>query len=38
VTHRTASIEARLKLLAKQFAFSICVFAMLDNHLHVLAS
>jgi hypothetical protein len=36
VTHRKAWIEARLELLAKQFAVSVCGFAVLDNHLHVL--
>ena len=34
--HRKAWIEARLELLAKQFAVSVCGFAVLDNHLHVL--
>jgi REP element-mobilizing transposase RayT len=34
--HRKAWIEARLEVLAKQFAVSICGFAILDNHLHVL--
>ena len=36
VTHRKAWIEARLELLAKQFAVSVCGFAILDNHLHIL--
>jgi REP element-mobilizing transposase RayT len=36
VTHRKAWIEARLELLAKHFAISVCGFAILDNHLHVL--
>ena len=36
VTHRRAWIEARLELLANQFAVSVCGFAILDNHLHVL--
>ena len=36
VTHRRAWIEARLELLAKNFAVSVCGFAILDNHLHVL--
>ena len=35
-THRKAWIEARLELLARQFAVSVCGFAILDNHLHVL--
>jgi hypothetical protein len=34
--HRKAWIEARLEALAKQFAVSVCGFAILDNHLHVL--
>ena len=34
--HRKAWIEARLELLAGQFAVSVCGFAILDNHLHVL--
>lgn len=34
--HRKAWIEARLELLARQFAISVCGFAILDNHLHVL--
>jgi len=38
VTHRKAWIEARLKLLAKHFAVSVCGFAILDKNLHVLAS
>jgi REP element-mobilizing transposase RayT len=36
VTHRKAWIEARLEVLAKHFAVSVCGFAILDNHLHVL--
>ena len=36
VTHRKAWIEARLELLAKHFAVSVCGFAILDNHLHIL--
>jgi len=36
VTHRKAWIEARLEHLATHFAVSICGFAILDNHLHVL--
>jgi hypothetical protein len=36
VTHRKAWIEARLEVLAKHFAISVCGFAILDNHLHVL--
>jgi putative transposase len=36
VTHRKAWIEARLELLAKHFALSVCGFAMLDINLHVL--
>jgi REP element-mobilizing transposase RayT len=34
--HRKAWIESRLEVLAKQFAVSVCGFAILDNHLHVL--
>jgi REP element-mobilizing transposase RayT len=34
--HRKAWIEARLELLAGHFALSVCGFAILDNHLHVL--
>ena len=34
--HRKAWIEARLEVLAKHFAVSVCGFAILDNHLHVL--
>jgi len=34
--HRKAWIEIRLEVLAKQFAVSVCGFAILDNHLHVL--
>jgi REP element-mobilizing transposase RayT len=36
VTHRKTWIEARLEVLAKHFAVSVCGFAILDNHLHVL--
>jgi REP element-mobilizing transposase RayT len=36
VTHRKAWIEARLELLTKKFAVSVCGFAILDNHLHIL--
>jgi REP element-mobilizing transposase RayT len=36
VTHRKAWIEARLEVLTKHFAVSVCGFAVLDNHLHVL--
>jgi REP element-mobilizing transposase RayT len=36
VTHRKAWIEARLEVLAQHFAISVCGFAILDNHLHVL--
>ena len=35
--HRKQWIEARLELLAKNFAVSVCGFAVMDNHLHVLA-
>ncbi len=34
--HRKAWIEARLEILAKNFAVSVCGFAIMDNHLHVL--
>jgi REP element-mobilizing transposase RayT len=34
--HRKAWIEARLEVLAKNFAVSVCGFAIMDNHLHVL--
>lgn len=34
--HRKAWIEARLEVLANQFAVSVCGFAIMDNHLHVL--
>jgi REP element-mobilizing transposase RayT len=34
--HRKAWIEDRLELLARHFAVSVCGFAILDNHLHVL--
>ena len=33
--HRKAWTEARLEVLSKQFAVSVCGFAILDNHLHV---
>jgi REP element-mobilizing transposase RayT len=35
-SHRKAWIESRLEALSKQFAVSVCGFAILDNHLHVL--
>lgn len=35
--HRKQWIEERLELLAKNFAVSVCGFAVMDNHLHVLA-
>jgi len=34
--HRKALIEARIEFLSSQFAISICGFAVLDNHLHIL--
>ncbi len=34
--HRKAWIEERLELLAKQYAVSVCGFAIMDNHMHVL--
>ena len=34
--HRKAWIEARLEVLAKQCAVSVCGFVIMDNHLHVL--
>jgi REP element-mobilizing transposase RayT len=34
--HRKAWIEARLEVVAEHFAVSVCGFAILDNHLHVL--
>jgi REP element-mobilizing transposase RayT len=34
--HRKTWIEARLEILAKNFAVSVCGFAIMDNHLHVL--
>ncbi len=34
--HRKQWIEDRLELLAAQFAVSVCGFAVMDNHLHVL--
>ncbi len=34
--HRKAWIEARLEILAKNFAVSVCGFSIMDNHLHVL--
>jgi len=34
--HRKAWIEARLEVLAKSFAVSVCGYAVMDNHLHVL--
>ena len=38
VTHRKAWIEARLELLAKHFAVSVCGLAILNNHLHIISS
>ncbi len=35
--HRKQWIEDRLELLAANFAVSVCGFAVMDNHLHVLA-
>jgi REP element-mobilizing transposase RayT len=34
--HRKAWIECRLELLANNFSVTVCSFAILDNHLHVL--
>ena len=34
--HRKQWIEDRLEVLAAQFAVSVCGFAVMDNHLHVL--
>ncbi len=34
--HRKQWIEDRLEILATQFAVSVCGFAVMDNHLHVL--
>ena len=34
--HRKQWIEDRLELLAGSFAISVCGFAVMDNHLHVL--
>jgi REP element-mobilizing transposase RayT len=34
--HRKIWIEERLELLARNFAVSVCGFAVMDNHLHVL--
>jgi REP element-mobilizing transposase RayT len=34
--HRKQWIEDRLELLAQHFAVSVCGFAVMDNHLHVL--
>lgn len=34
--HRKSWIESRLEVLAKNFAASVCGFAVMDNHLHVL--
>ncbi|HMP78649.1 MAG TPA: hypothetical protein PKD54_04305, partial [Pirellulaceae bacterium] len=34
--HRKQWIEDRLQLLAGQFAISVCGFAVMDNHFHVL--
>lgn len=36
LSHRKRWIEARLETLAGQFAVSVCGFAVMDNHLHVL--
>jgi REP element-mobilizing transposase RayT len=36
VAHRKQWIEDRLEHLARQFAVSVCGFAVMDNHLHVL--
>jgi REP element-mobilizing transposase RayT len=35
--HRKRWIEDRLQLLAESFAVAVCGFAVMDNHLHVLA-
>jgi len=35
--HRKQWIEERLELLAGSFAVAVCGFAVMDNHLHVLA-
>ncbi len=34
--HRKQWIEERMEALAKNFAVSVCGFAIMDNHLHVL--
>jgi len=34
--HRKQWIEERLELLSRNFAVSVCGFAVMDNHLHVL--
>jgi len=34
--HRKQWIEDRLEVLAQSFSVSVCGFAVLDNHLHVL--
>lgn len=34
--HRKDWIERRLELLARHFAVSVCGYAVMDNHLHVL--
>lgn len=34
--HRKQWIEKRMEILAHQFAVSVCGFAIMDNHLHVL--
>ena len=34
--HRKQWIEDRLELLARCFAISVCGFAIMDNHLHIL--
>jgi hypothetical protein len=35
--HRKQWIEERLQPLAESFAVAVCGFAVMDNHLHVLA-
>lgn len=34
--HRKVWLESRIELLARNFAVSVCGFAILDNHFHVL--
>lgn len=34
--HRKSWIEIRLEFLAQHFAISVCSFAILDNHIHIL--